>query len=163
MIRTVTCRSTEDTRHLGRQLGEQISKSIRIALQGDLGSGKTTLVQGLAKGLGVSDRHYVTSPTYAVIHEFPARIPLYHLDLYRLDSFDELIHMGIDDLMASEAVMVVEWPGILMDEGIAFDLEITLNTRKQDFRDITLKASGLASANLLRNLSLSPTTHQQQP
>jgi tRNA threonylcarbamoyladenosine biosynthesis protein TsaE len=81
----MTTRSPEDAHYLGKTIGRQINAGTVIALTGDLGSGKTTMVQGLARGLEVPEDYYITSPTYTLINEYPGRHSLYHVDLYRLE------------------------------------------------------------------------------
>ena len=96
------------------RLGEEIARFCRagdvILLAGELGCGKTTLVRGLARGLGVPEETAVTSPTFAIVHEYPGRLPLFHFDLYRIGGEDELYETGFDDYAAAGGVMAVEWP-----------------------------------------------------
>ncbi len=141
---------------IGEKLGSLISSSISISLSGELGAGKTTLVQGMAKGLNVPDNYYVTSPTYTIINEYPGRINLCHMDLYRLSSTDELDYLGFDEIISSGSVIVIEWPELLeyKENFICFDLKIALKTDKQFNRKINLIASGLEGVNLLKNFSL---------
>ena len=141
-----------ETQSLGERLGRLITGRLVVTLNGDLGSGKTTFVQGVARGLDVPQDCYVTSPTYTIINEYPGRLPLYHMDLYRLDSTDELIYLGLDEILCSQAVTIVEWPDLLIQDGTAVDLEITLLTDKNFHRKIIMNASGLAGTNLLKNL-----------
>ncbi len=148
------CTSHTQTQAVGEKLGTLISSRMVMALHGDLGAGKTTFVQGLARGLGVPDTYYVTSPTYTLINEYPGRIPLYHMDLYRLGDIDELEYLGIDDILSSQGAMVVEWPDILGTNLVAFDLNITITTDKAFNRKIIIKPSGLAGTNLLKIFSL---------
>ncbi len=148
------CTSHTQTQAVGEKLGTLISSRMVIALHGDLGAGKTTFVQGLAKGLGVPETYYVTSPTYTLINEYPGRIPLYHMDLYRLGDIDELEYLGFDESLSSQGAMVVEWPDILGSHHVAFDLNITITTDKAFNRKIIIKASGLDGTNLLKNFSL---------
>ena len=140
----------------GEQLGSMISSAMSISLSGELGAGKTTLVQGMAKGLGVPDNYYVTSPTYTIINEYPGRINLCHMDLYRLGSMDELDYLGFDEIVSSGSVIVVEWPELLetKDNFMEFDLKIILETDKKFNRKINLIAPGLEGVNLLKNFSL---------
>ena len=87
-----------------------------IALTGDLGCGKTTFVQGLARGLGVSEREYVTSPTFTLINEYDARLALVHVDLYRLDTGLDMLDIGFDEVLERDAVVAIEWADKLPPE-----------------------------------------------
>ena len=146
--------SHDQTQAVGEKLGRCITSRMLISLQGDLGAGKTTFVQGLARGLGVPDEYYVTSPTYTIINEYPGRIPLFHMDLYRLGEVDELEYLGFDDIMASPGVIIVEWPDILGEDLVSFDLAIHITTDRDFNRKIIIKPSGLEGTNLLRDFSL---------
>jgi tRNA threonylcarbamoyladenosine biosynthesis protein TsaE len=93
----------------GEALGARLAPPAILALQGDLGAGKTTLVQAICRGYGVGDP--VTSPTFALVHEYRApRSPVLHLDLYRLAGPDQLANIGWDDALASNALVCIEWP-----------------------------------------------------
>jgi tRNA threonylcarbamoyladenosine biosynthesis protein TsaE len=105
-VRVVTD-SPEGTRALGARLGRLLRAGDVLALSGDLGAGKTCLVQGLAEGLGVASP--VTSPTFILIAEHAGRLPLYHVDLYRTESLDEIRALGIEDLLGGEGVTAIEW------------------------------------------------------
>jgi tRNA threonylcarbamoyladenosine biosynthesis protein TsaE len=145
----------EQTLNLGQQIGQMVSPPFAIALKGDLGAGKTTLVQGLAKGLGIDKRYYITSPTFNIINEYPARaVRLCHLDLYRLGSADELEYIGFDDLMGPDAVIVVEWPEFLEELAFTFDLEIKFEFDADYNRVISLLPSGHSGTNLVSKLVL---------
>ncbi|MDQ3877629.1 MAG: tRNA (adenosine(37)-N6)-threonylcarbamoyltransferase complex ATPase subunit type 1 TsaE [Actinomycetota bacterium] len=104
---SVVSRSPEETRILGASLAPVLLPGDVISLSGDLGAGKTVLVQGLATALGVQRR--VTSPTFVIVHEYEGRFPILHLDVYRLDSFQEVIDLGFEELLDPEAILVVEW------------------------------------------------------
>lgn len=93
----------------GERLGSAAQPPLVFAISGDLGAGKTTLVQAMCRGMGVRDD--VTSPTYALVHEYTgARYPVYHLDLYRLSSPLDLTNIGWDDIISAHAIVLVEWP-----------------------------------------------------
>ena len=119
--RTETTRSAKETRALGEQLAEQLSPGDLVTLQGELGAGKTTLVQGIAHGLGIQET--ATSPTFVLILEHDGKIPLLHLDAYRLENrsgepicYDALRDAGVLDLLDREdAVKIVEWPERIAD------------------------------------------------
>jgi len=103
----VRTRGPEETRAVARQLAERLNPGTVILLFGDLGAGKTTFVQGLAEGLGVPQDYYVSSPTFSLINEYPGRVPLFHVDLYRLEP-EDVEDLGLPEL-AEKGVMVVEW------------------------------------------------------
>jgi tRNA threonylcarbamoyladenosine biosynthesis protein TsaE len=97
------------TVRLGELLGQAVGPGDVVVLSGPLGSGKTVFVQGMAQGLG-ADSSQVHSPTFTLLHTYPGRLPLYHFDLYRLDSSDELLRLGFDEyLFDGEGVSAVEW------------------------------------------------------
>ena len=100
--------NTEDTEALGAQLGKVLPAGTVLAFTGDLGAGKTSFVRGLARGLGITDR--VTSPTYTIVNEYEGgRLPLFHFDLYRLGSGEELFDIGWEDYIARDGICAVEW------------------------------------------------------
>jgi tRNA threonylcarbamoyladenosine biosynthesis protein TsaE len=98
-----------DTEKLGRLLGKQAQPGEVICLDGDLGAGKTTLSQAIARGLGVPDSCYVTSPSFAILHEYQGRIPMYHMDFYRLHDATEIEDLGFDEYFYLKGLTVVEW------------------------------------------------------
>ena len=102
--------SPEATQALGRALGERLRGGDVVALSGPLGAGKTCFVQGLARGLGVPGEVAVTSPTFVLVAEYPARAWLRHADFYRVESYARLLDAGFDDLATPDGVLVVEWP-----------------------------------------------------
>ena len=106
--------SEEETEALGRRLGEILDQSTVVAFTGDLGAGKTAFARGLAKGLDIPDR--VTSPTFTIVNEYEGgRLPLFHFDMYRLSSADELFDIGWEDYLARGGVCAVEWSEIVSD------------------------------------------------
>ncbi|MFH1156779.1 MAG: tRNA (adenosine(37)-N6)-threonylcarbamoyltransferase complex ATPase subunit type 1 TsaE [Pseudomonadota bacterium] len=149
----ILTRSGEETQALGKALGQLLEARTAIRLIGELAAGKTTFVQGLARGLGVPETYPVTSPTYTLVNEYPGRIPLFHLDLYRLSSPDELDDIGFDDIAASESVIVVEWPEMIDASVLSFNLSVFFSIDIDFNRKISIIASGLGGANLLRSLS----------
>ncbi len=104
----IISRSVADTFAFGRELAGQLRAGDVVALTGDLGAGKTVLVKGIAAGLGVEQE--VTSPTFTIIHEYRGgRLPLVHVDLYRLDSLQQALAIGIEDYLGGDGVTVIEW------------------------------------------------------
>ena len=102
-------KSHEQTLYWGRLLGMLLTGGDVVSLTGELGAGKTTLTQGIADGLGVSKECYVTSPTFTIINEYRGRVPVYHLDFYRIDSPLEVENLGVEEYFHSGGVAVVEW------------------------------------------------------
>ena len=98
----------EDTTRLGRLLGEELAAGTILALIGGLGAGKTWLTQGIAEGLGVPEDRPVVSPTYTLANEYSGRLPLFHLDVYRLEG-DEFEESGLDEYFYRGGVTVIEW------------------------------------------------------
>jgi tRNA threonylcarbamoyladenosine biosynthesis protein TsaE len=105
----ITTSSPEETLALGRQLAAELRPPALVLLQGDLGAGKTTLVKGIVSGLGLAGEDEVTSPSFVFVHAFRNGIRVYHVDLYRIEGAAELETLGLDDLLAEEAIVVVEW------------------------------------------------------
>ena len=100
--------SVEETEALGAELAGRLEPGDVVAFTGDLGAGKTAFVRGLARGLGIPDR--VTSPTFTIVNEYEGgRLPLFHFDMYRLGSSDELFDIGWEDYLARGGVCAVEW------------------------------------------------------
>lgn len=102
-----TTYSPEETRIIGASLSPVLLPGDVISLSGDLGAGKTVFVQGLATALGVE--RGVTSPTFTIVHEYDGRFPIVHLDVYRLDSFQEVIDLGFEEYLDPEAIVLIEW------------------------------------------------------
>jgi tRNA threonylcarbamoyladenosine biosynthesis protein TsaE len=102
--------SLERTEAFGKILGEIVEPGDIVTLEGPLGAGKTALTQAIARGLGVDPRIYVTSPTFSLLHEYQGRIPLYHMDLYRLTGEDEIESLGFSEYLYGNGLTVIEWP-----------------------------------------------------
>ena len=105
--RKVVSKSPEETQALAAALAAELKNGAVLALHGELGSGKTCFVQGLARALGV--RQPVTSPTFTIVNEYRGRCPLVHMDLYRISDPDELLSIDFEDYLNSEGITVIEW------------------------------------------------------
>ena len=99
--------SPEETEQIGEMLGKMLRPGAVVAFCGDLGMGKTAFTRGLARGLGCTAR--VTSPTFTIVNEYPGPTPLFHFDMYRLDSADDLFDIGWEDYLGRGGVCAVEW------------------------------------------------------
>ena len=102
-------RNPDDTLEIGRIVGEELAAGDVVALIGDLGTGKTCFTQGIARALDVSEEYCITSPTFTLINEYPGRINLYHMDMYRISDARETLDMGFEDYLTGEGICVVEW------------------------------------------------------
>jgi tRNA threonylcarbamoyladenosine biosynthesis protein TsaE len=108
--REILTRSSEETIAQGREIGARLTPPVLILLSGDLGAGKTTLTKGIAAGLGAAREDDVTSPTFTLIHKYEGSTRVYHVDLYRIEDLHDLETLGLEDIFAEQAVVIVEWP-----------------------------------------------------
>lgn len=133
-------RSSQETTILGEHLGETLKKGDIVLLYGKLGSGKTCFVQGMAKGMGITEQ--VNSPTYVYVHPYKKEPPFYHVDLYRVHDMEKLKSIGIEELLLEKNnIMAVEWPEILLMKYTSFPHRhpITVSIeRKNTIRRITI-------------------------
>src|SRR6202158_6027308 len=131
--------SPEETVALGRSLAGMLAPPKIVVLRGDLGAGKTTLVKGIAEAFHAAAEEDVTSPTFTLIHEYRGpEAQLYHIDLYRVDTPRQLETLGLDDLIADNAILLIEWgekfPHLRQEQ----DMEIVLERLGEDERKIQL-------------------------
>ena len=101
----------EQTKEIGYKLGQLLTPKSVVCLIGDLGAGKTTMTQSLAKALEVDD--YITSPTFNIVNEYEGRMPLYHFDVYRIGSSDEMYDIGFDEYIDGDGVCMIEWANLI--------------------------------------------------
>ena len=143
--------SPEETVHLGRKIGKLLKQGDVVALLGNLGAGKTVIANGLCSGLGVKE-NYITSPTYTIVNQYDGRIPVYHIDLYRLNDSKELYNLGWDEYIYGHGACVIEWADkakeMLPEEYLMVNIKVT-GTNK---RKIILQAKGSSYRNLLERL-----------
>ncbi|WP_102349585.1 tRNA (adenosine(37)-N6)-threonylcarbamoyltransferase complex ATPase subunit type 1 TsaE [Bacillus sp. Marseille-P3661] len=141
--------STEETMSFAERLAEKLQPGSVITLEGDLGAGKTTFTKGLAKGLGIN--RTVNSPTFTIIKEYTqGRIPLYHMDVYRLEESDE--DLGFDEYFDGDGVTVVEWAQFIEDQLPNEFLAITIAYQNEAERKITLEPKGHTYIDLCKEL-----------
>jgi len=131
--------SPAETIKLGQDLAKGLSKGDVIALYGDLGSGKTTFTKGIGKGLGVKDPRHINSPSFVLIKEYGADIPMYHLDLYRLDNLQDIEDVAIEEYIYGDGVSIIEWAekirNILPEKHIA----VRFIVKGEEKRDIKIE------------------------
>ncbi len=138
----LSLRNLQQTAFLGRLLGEQAGAGDVILLRGSLGAGKTTLAQSIATGLGVPEECYVTSPSFNLMNEYPGRLPLYHLDCYRLENEYDVEESGLMDYIVADGLTVVEWPERLGSLTPKERLEIDFQSSGEEERTLILTPYG---------------------
>jgi tRNA threonylcarbamoyladenosine biosynthesis protein TsaE len=148
----LTTHSPDKTLSLGKNLGKMIKAGTIFALKGDLGSGKTTFVQGLAKGLDVSEKYYITSPTFTLINEYPGRYRFFHIDLYRIEDPFELEELGFHEIINSDNVTAIEWADKLVDDFTSEYIDIKFVILDDVTRKINIAAHGQENINLIKKL-----------
>ena len=128
--------SAERTRRIGLKIGQATAPGDVVLLVGPLGVGKTCLTQGVARGLGIED--YAMSPSFVLIREYRGRLPLYHIDFYRLDRLEEVAELGLDDYLYGSGVCVIEWADkaleVLPEEHLLLQMQhVAANKRRLSF------------------------------
>jgi tRNA threonylcarbamoyladenosine biosynthesis protein TsaE len=146
--------SSEETIAKGKEIAGQLRAPVLVLLKGDLGAGKTTLTKGIVSGLGAAREEDITSPTFNLVHEFrvpapPASAPnsdarpfkVYHVDLYRVESFQGLESLGLEDALSENAIVIVEWPEHFTLRTDWPTLEVRLEHAGEDTRRMIVSAS----------------------
>lgn len=137
---TLLSRSPAETQEIGKRLGKLAQRGDVFLLTGKLGAGKTCLTQGIAWGLGVQE--YARSPTFVLVTEYQGRLPLYHIDLYRPESVEEILDLGLDDYLYGEGVCVVEWADKALDALSREHLLISISNSSEEKRTLVLEPQG---------------------
>jgi tRNA threonylcarbamoyladenosine biosynthesis protein TsaE len=134
--------TADDTRSIGEALASLLRPRDTVILTGDLGAGKTTLVQGVGRGLAVEE--HVASPTFTLIREYAGRLPIAHVDVYRLERVQDVVDLGLDEVGPPERVMLVEWGDAIEDllGADALRVELTTPEPDDDARRIVLQPRG---------------------
>ncbi len=149
---TLDLASLDATMTFGHRLGPLLFPGAVVALVGPLGAGKTHLVRAIAEGLGIRDSRVVSSPTFVLIQEYSARLPIYHFDAYRLNTEQEFFDLGIHEYFTGDGVCLVEWadrvPGCLPDELLGVRIEV----RGEESRRVTVEGCGVRYAELVGRL-----------
>lgn len=148
MKKIIQVSSIDETKALGNKLGELCFENCVITLSGDLGAGKTTFTQGLAKGLQI--KKTVSSPTFTILKIYQGRLPLYHFDAYRLEGSDE--DLGFEEMIDGDGVAVIEWPQYMEREIPVERLEIIIYRLNDDEREFEMISYGSQYDRLLEEL-----------
>lgn len=150
--RPIRTHSADQTRWLAAKIAEYLDRGSVLALTGDLGSGKTCFVQGLARGLQVPEECPITSPTFTLVNEYPGRLTLYHIDLYRIEDESGVEDLGLEEMLDGAGIVAIEWAerirSVLPEDSLEVHLEI-LGDRK---REITVCGMGKA-AGIIKNFA----------
>jgi tRNA threonylcarbamoyladenosine biosynthesis protein TsaE len=154
---TLKSHSPEQTQLLGSYLGKLAQRGDIYLLVGDWGAGKTCLVQGIAHGLGVKE--YAFSPSFVIVREYHGRLPLFHVDFYRLENIEEIANLGLEEYLYSDGICVVEWAekgmAVLPQNDLLIELSYVPNHEIQ--RSLVLKPEGQRYLELLEQLKLNLT------
>lgn len=137
MKRRYESRSPEETRRIGEALGERLKAGDVVATIGELGAGKTCFLQGVVRGLGVTET--ATSPTFVMINQYRGRLPVYHLDAYRTASLTELLDLGLEEILFGEGVTVVEWAEKLLPLLPSHTITVSISGLGDEPREILIE------------------------
>lgn len=148
-IQEFVTRSSDETITRGREIAKQLRPPALVLLKGDLGSGKTTLTKGIISGLGAAREEEITSPTFNLVHEFRIPAPadeghnqrpckIYHVDLYRIETFHGLESLGLEDALAEQAIVIIEWPEHFTFRTDWPTVEIRLDHADGDLRRVSI-------------------------
>jgi tRNA threonylcarbamoyladenosine biosynthesis protein TsaE len=152
MTRTFDIASLDGTEAFGRRLGAVLFPGAVVALVGPLGAGKTHLTRAVAEGLGVRNPAAVNSPTFTLIHEYPARLPVYHFDAYRLSGPREFAELGVDEYFRGDGVCLVEWADKVEVTLPAEHLRVEIAVTGETARRFTVSAAGERYVELLAQI-----------
>ena len=147
----LTAATAAETQAIAERLGRLLAAGDVLALVGPLGAGKTTFIQGLARGLDVPPDRHVASPTFALVNEHPGRVPLVHADLYRIEDARELAELGLTDAF-DRAAVAIEWLDRFPDAAPTDRLEITIAFAPNDARTLTFTPTGARAEALVAAL-----------
>ena len=136
-MKILVTHNAQETRNVGRHMGDGLRPGDVVALTGPLGAGKTVFAQGIAESLGIDEP--VTSPTFTLISEYEGRMPLYHMDLYRLGTPEEFVWLGVEEMLNGSGVCIVEWSERAQEELPLRSISVRILLREDGGRDIQIR------------------------
>lgn len=142
----------EMTKHIGEKLGRLLKPNDVIALNGDLGAGKTLLTKAIAASMGIEE--YITSPTFTIVQEYEGKLPLYHFDVYRIADEEEMYYIGFDEYLSRDGVCIIEWANLIKGILPKERLEIELSYASGSGRNMNITAYGVRYEELAKELML---------
>jgi tRNA threonylcarbamoyladenosine biosynthesis protein TsaE len=165
MVVALRARTAEDTREVGEAIAPLLRPKDAVLLTGELGAGKTTFVQGVARGLGVEEP--VVSPTFTLVREYEGRLGVAHVDVYRLDRMQDVVDLGLDELGDGEDVLLVEWGDVVEEllppEHLLVELTSEDPDAESDVRRIAISATGASWAERWQSLEDSVQAWSAEP
>ena len=159
----VTSRSAQRTRNWGFNLGKVLQGGEIIGLVGELGAGKTCFVRGVAEGMAVAKEAWVRSPTFTLINEYHGRLPIYHIDLYRVSALGDFEELNLRDYLYSDGVSLIEWFEHLPAGEVEEYLEVIIDYRPGNRRQLTFTPYGGRYQELLERLRATQSMLRKRP
>ncbi|OHB61281.1 MAG: tRNA (adenosine(37)-N6)-threonylcarbamoyltransferase complex ATPase subunit type 1 TsaE [Planctomycetes bacterium GWF2_42_9] len=135
--------SIEQTFETGKQIGQALQGGMLVCLTGTLGSGKTTLIKGIAAGMNAANPQHVNSPTFVIVNEYQGRLHIFHIDAYRINSIKEFEALGFEDYIGPESIVLIEWADKVSQALDGFD-KITIEMRHHGPQSRIINITGLA-------------------
>jgi len=141
-MKEYTTHSEYETLNIGKKLGELLNVGDIVCLNGDLGTGKTVFVKGIAMALSIDE--YITSPTFTIVNEYDSKIPLFHFDVYRISDSDEMFEIGFEEYLDNKGIVVIEWASIISEILPEETINVTISKVGEDFdlRNIIIDFNG---------------------
>ncbi|MBO6099876.1 MAG: tRNA (adenosine(37)-N6)-threonylcarbamoyltransferase complex ATPase subunit type 1 TsaE [Spirochaetaceae bacterium] len=134
---TVKTQTADETIKLGEKIGSYLKAGDVLAMRGTLAAGKTTITKGIARALGIEET--ITSPTFTIVSEYEGKLHLYHIDVYRLDSSEDFVNLGSDEMLYGNGVSIIEWSEKVQSEIPKKAITISLEANADDSRTITIE------------------------
>ncbi|MEJ8552694.1 tRNA (adenosine(37)-N6)-threonylcarbamoyltransferase complex ATPase subunit type 1 TsaE [Tepidibacter sp. Z1-5] len=142
-------KNEQETSEIGYRLGQLLNKGDVVCLIGDLGAGKTTITKSIAKALEVDD--YITSPTFTIVNEYDGKYPLYHFDVYRISSSEDMYEIGFEEYLYGDGICIIEWANLIEDILPDEYINIELNY-KEEGREMILTPHGKHYENIVKEI-----------